>query len=134
MPAYTIALINTSEFLENQWHYIAISIIGVWLTVKILIKTIPGTDYLIDKLKIRIPIFGPVFEKLLLSRFSNVFGLLYAAGVSVIDGLKISRGALGNKFVARGMDTIIENITNGSSISAAFRESGLFSAFGVADD
>ena len=134
LPAYTIALINTSEFLENQWHYIAISIIGVWLTVKILIKTIPGTDYLIDKLKIRIPIFGPVFEKLLLSRFSNVFGLLYAAGVSVIDGLKISRGALGNKFVARGMDTIIENITNGSSISAAFRESGLFSAFGVADD
>ena len=63
---------------------------------------------------------------MLLSRFSNVFGLLYAAGVSVIDGLKISRGALGNKFVARGMDTIIENITNGSSISAAFRESGLF--------
>ena len=62
LPAYTIALINTSEFLENQWHYIAISIIGVWLTVKILIKTIPGTDYLIDKLKIRIPIFGPVFE------------------------------------------------------------------------
>ena len=126
LPPYTIALINTSEFIQNQWHYIVISVVGTWLTIKILVKTIPGTDYFIDKLKIRIPVFGPVFEKLLLSRFSNVFGLLYAAGVSVIDGLKISRGALGNKFVASGMDTIIENITNGSSISAAFRESGLF--------
>ena len=126
LPPYTIALINTSEFIQNQWHYIVISVVGTWLTIKILVKTIPGTDYFIDKLKIRIPVLGPVFEKLLLSRFSNVFGLLYAAGVSVIDGLKISRGALGNKFVASGLDTIIENITNGSSISAAFRESGLF--------
>jgi type IV pilus assembly protein PilC len=69
---------------------------------------------------------GPVVEKLLLSRFSNVFGLLYGAGVSVIDALKISRGALGNRFVARGLDQIIESITNGQSISQAFRESGLF--------
>ena len=126
LPPYTIALINTSDFLENQWLYIVITIVGTWIGSGILLKTIPGTDYFFDKMKIRFPIFGPVFEKLLLSRFSNVFGLLYGAGVSVIDGLKISRGALGNKYVARGMDTIIENITNGSSISAAFRESGLF--------
>ena len=69
---------------------------------------------------------GPVLEKLLLSRFSNIFGMLYGSGVSVIDALKISRGALGNKFIARGMDHIIENITNGSSISDAFRDSGMF--------
>ena len=83
-------------------------------------------DYFWDKVKIRIPGIGPVFEKLLLSRFSNIFGMLYGSGVSVIDALKISRGALGNKFVARGMDDIIQSITEGQSISEAFRESGLF--------
>lgn len=126
LPIYTIALINTSEFVENYWLESIIVVISIWVIGWILLKAIPGVDYFLDKVKIRMPIFGPVFEKLLLSRFSNVFGLLYGSGVSVIDGLKISRGALGNRFVARGLDTVIIDITNGASISNAFSESGLF--------
>ena len=126
LPPYTIALINTSEFIENQWQSVIIGAIGVYIAFKILIKTVPRTDYFWDKTKIRIPGMGPVLEKLLLSRFSNIFGMLYGSGVNVIDALRISRGALGNKFVAQGLDQIIENITNGQSISQSFRESGLF--------
>lgn len=126
LPLYTIALIASSDFLEAYWAHMIGAAIGVWFLVKLLLKTIPGVDYLMDKFKIRMPIFGSVFEKLLLSRFSNVFGLLYGSGVSVIDGLKISRGSLGNKFVARGLDGVIDNITNGASISNAFADSGLF--------
>ena len=126
LPVYTVALINTSNFFENYIVHVIVGVVATWFLIVILLKTIPGIDYLIDKIKIRLPIFGSVFEKLLLSRFSNVFGLLYGAGVSVIDGLKISRGSLGNKFIARGLDEVIEKITNGSSISNAFSESGLF--------
>ncbi len=126
LPIYTLALIATSDFVLNEWDTSLIVVISIYIIVKVLLKLIPGVDYFWDKTKIRIPGFGPVIEKLLLSRFSNIFGMLYGAGVSVIDSLKISRGALGNKFVARGMDTIITNITEGSSISQAFRDSGLF--------
>ena len=126
LPVYTEALIATSDFVVAQWKGIIFAVLGVYVAVKVLIKLIPGVDYFWDKVKIRIPGIGPVFEKLLLSRFSNIFGMLYGSGVSVIDALKISRGALGNKFVAQGMDRIIFNITEGSSISQAFRDSGLF--------
>ena len=126
LPVYTIALINTSNFVVAHWLNMIIGAVVVYVAVKLLLRVIPGVDYFWDKIKIRIPGLGPVFEKLLLSRFSNVFGMLYGAGVSVIDALKISRGALGNKFVAKGMDDIIHSITEGKSISEAFRESGLF--------
>ncbi|MGI9297475.1 MAG: type II secretion system F family protein [Gammaproteobacteria bacterium] len=126
LPIYTIALINTSHFVETQWLNMVIGAVVVFVVVKVLLKIIPGVDYFWDKVKIRIPGIGPVFEKLLLSRFSNIFGMLYGSGVSVIDALKISRGALGNKFVSKGMDDVIQNITEGKSISEAFRESGLF--------
>ena len=126
LPYYTIALIATSDFITEQWLNIIIGSVGTYVLGVVLAKTIPGVDYLWDKTKIRLPGLGPVLEKLLLSRFSNIFGMLYGSGVSVIDALKISRGALGNKFIARGMDHIIENITNGSSISDAFRDSGMF--------
>lgn len=126
LPAYTIALINTSDFFQQYWLQFLIGVGGVFVTFKILLFSIPGIDYMFDKFKVRMPIFGTVFEKLLLSRFSNVFGLLYGSGVSVIDGLKISRGSMGNKFMAKGLDGVIESITNGKSISVAFAESGLF--------
>lgn len=126
LPVYTEALIATSDFVVAQWQGMLIAAAAVFVSVKILVKLIPGVDYFWDKVKIRIPGLGPVFEKLLLSRFANIFGMLYGSGVSVIDSLKISRGALGNKFVAQGMDKIIFNITEGSSISQAFRDSGLF--------
>lgn len=126
LPIYTIALIRTSDFVSTQWLNMIIGGVSIAVLIKVLLRIIPGVDYFWDKLKIRLPGIGPVFEKLLLSRFSNIFGMLYGSGVSVIDALKISRGALGNKFVARGMDDIIQNITEGNTISEAFRESGLF--------
>lgn len=126
LPIYTVALIGTSEFVVAQWQAIIITAAAVYGGIYAVAKLVPGVDYFWDKIKIRIPGIGPVFEKLLLSRFSNIFGMLYGSGVSVIDSLKISRGALGNKFVAQGMDRIIFNITEGSSISQAFRDSGLF--------
>ena len=101
---------------------------------RVLLKTVPGVDYFMDRMQIRMPIFGPVVEKILLSRFSNVFGLLYASGVSVIDGLKISKGALGNKFVARGLDGVIENISNGSSLFQRLPGVWVVPAPGVAHD
>ena len=126
LPIYTIALINTSDFIIAQWKSVIIGAVSIYFSAIIVIKLIPGFDYFWDKTKIRIPGLGPVFEKLLLSRFSNVFGMLYGSGVNVIDALKISRGAMGNRFVAAGLDQVISRITEGTSISESFRESGMF--------
>ncbi len=126
LPFYTEWLIATSDFFAEQWYYAMGIAVGIYVITIVAMKTIPGADYFMDKMSIRVPIFGTVFEKLLMSRFANVFGLLYGAGVSVIDGLKIARGALGNKFVAKGLDGVIDRISNGTSLSDSFRESGLF--------
>ena len=126
LPFYTEALIATSDFFTNQWLLALSIIVGSVVGIKVAIKTIPGADYFIDKTSIRLPIFGGVIEKLLMSRFTSVFGLLYGAGVSVVDGLKIARGALGNKFIARGLDGVIVDIANGTALSDSFRQSGLF--------
>lgn len=126
LPPHTIALINTSDFLQENFVDIIIGIVVLIFAIKFAIKGIPGVDYILDKFKIRMPIFGSVFEKLLLSRFSNIFGLLYGSGVNVLEGLKISRGAVGNKFVAKGLDKVIDDIAGGMPISNAFQTSGLF--------
>lgn len=126
LPIYTEALIGLSDFVVGQWHVMIISVFALWFGIVFAVKTIPNADYYIDRTTIRLPIFGDVSQKLLMSRFTSVFGLLYGAGVSVVDGLNIAKGSLGNKFVAQGLDDVINKIANGTSLSDSFRESGLF--------
>lgn len=126
LPGATIALIATSEFLQEYWLLIATVVAGAVVLLQLTVRLVPGADYAWDTVKLRLPLIGGVIEKLLLSRFANIFGMLYASGVSVIDALKISRGALGNKYVARGLDRVITQIVEGKSLADAFRESGLF--------
>lgn len=126
LPPYTLALIATSNFMQEYLVQLILGAILLVVAVKMSTKVIPGLDYYIDKMKLRMPILGPVMEKLLMSRFANIFGMIYASGISVIEGLKISKGSMGNKFMAKGMDGVIQNITEGSTLTNAFRESGLF--------
>ena len=134
LPVYTIALINTSDFLQEYILHLLGSIFAVWLVFYFSHQgRFPGVDYFMDKAKIRIPIFGVVFEKLLLSRFANTFGMLYGSGVSVIEGLKISKGALGNRFMAKGLDGVIDSIVGGTSNIKRLQGIGTVSAFGFED-
>ena len=126
LPPQTTALIATAEFVEERGLLLIGGIAGVVVLFIVSSKFVPGVDYMLDKFKVRMPIFGSVAEKLILSRFVNVFGMLYASGITVVEGLRISRGAMGNKFLSRGMDGIIDNIINGATLFKAFNESGLF--------
>lgn len=126
LPGYTIALINTSDFIQERGLYVVLVPFVVYAIVKLLVLTVPGVDYQMDRLKIRLPLLGVVLEKVMMSRFANIFGLLYGSGISVIKALQISQGALGNKFVSRSLDSIIEEIENGKALSLAFKESGIF--------
>jgi len=126
LPGYTVALINTSDFIQESWLYIVAVPIVIWLIVKIMVLAVPGIDYQADRMKIRLPLLGVVFEKIMMSRFANIFGMLYGSGISIMEALKISQGALGNKFVARTLDSIIDEINSGKALSLAFKESGIF--------
>ena len=126
LPPYTLALIATSEFLQEYLVQMILAVLLSIVAMKMSTTVIPGLDYYLDKTKLRLPIVGPVVEKLLMSRFANIFGMIYASGISVIEGLKISKGSMGNKFMARGLDGVIKSITEGSTLTNAFRESGLF--------
>ena len=126
LPPATNALIATSDFVAGYWPLILASPFAVYLTIWVLVKTIPGIDLIVDRGKIRLPIFGSVVEKIILSRFANTFGMLYSSGVSVVDALKISEGVVGNRFMRKAISGLTQEIVNGKPLSLAFQEAGIF--------
>lgn len=126
LPPATVALIATSNFIETQWRFLLMLPVVVYIALWIMVKTIPGIDHFMDLAKIRMPVFGVVVEKMILSRFANTFGMLYSSGVSVVEALKIAERTLGNVYMQRAIQKVTEEIVNGKALSTAFSESGIF--------
>ena len=79
-----------------------------------------------DKFKLKIPVFGELFKKVALSRFTRTLGLLLRAGVPVLQALDIVSGATGNEVLSRAALSVKDSVKSGESMSAPLEDHGIF--------
>ncbi len=110
LPWQTQLLIGISDFMRQYWHLLlALAVIG-WLGFLRYIKSRRG-ELQWDRLKLRLPIVGGLFNRIILGRFSRSFSLVLRAGIPIEQGLTIISGAVGNAYIGakvRGMRSGIE--------------------------
>jgi type IV pilus assembly protein PilC len=119
-------LIFLSDGIVNHWRAMGISFISLVLFFVFFAK-IPGPmRSATDKLKLKIPVVGKVLKRIALARFAYVLAMLYAAGITVIDALKIVEKAVGNQAMASAIKGARIQIGKGKSLSQAFTGNDLF--------
>lgn len=126
LPFHTKALIATSDFIIAYWHLILIIPTVTVLGVMGAAKRNRGLRLRLDRAWLRLPVLGEVLSKIILARFANTFGLMYASGFTIIEGLKYSEEAAGNLEVADGIAMVRNLINQGIPVSEAFATVGLF--------
>jgi general secretion pathway protein F len=84
--------------------------------------------YLIDKLKLDMPVMGDLFRKQAISRFAVTLSTLLKSGLPVLDGLKIVANVVNNAVLAEVVETIHDRIVEGTDISAPLKRSKMFPA------
>lgn len=126
LPFHTIALIALSDFLVAYWYIVlAVPIIG-YFVISFLYKNNDQVHYLLDKIKLQIWLFGTIHKKIVLSRFTNYFALLYSSGVTVLDALEITQKIVGNVVVAESIGFAHQRIANGESMGDSFASAQMF--------
>ena len=125
LPAITDWLLWFSEFLRGYGLIILAIITIAFITVRFQLNTDRGRQ-LADTVKIKTPIFGPIFLNLAVGRFCRVLGTLLRNGVPILKALEISRDASGNKILSEAIADAAENITSGESLSGPLGKSGHF--------
>jgi type IV pilus assembly protein PilC len=126
LPWQTKVLMWLSDGVVHYWHVIILTIISL-VVFGVFFAKIPGPmQGRVDKLKLGIPVVGKVLSRISLARFSYVLAMLYGAGVTVTDALKVVEKAVGNKAMAEGVKNARIQIGKGKSLSAAFTGSDLF--------
>ncbi|HEX2196938.1 MAG TPA: type II secretion system F family protein [Actinomycetota bacterium] len=79
-----------------------------------------------DRLKLKIPIFGQLFQKVAVSRFTRTLGLLLRAGVPVLQALDIVAESTGNEVLARAAASVKESVRSGESMSSPLAKQDVF--------
>jgi type IV pilus assembly protein PilC len=121
--------------LSNQawWAlplFIAV-VVGAFLGIKRQYRESAEFRLAFDKLKLKLPVFGTLFAKIALSRWSRNLGTLLAVGVPIMQALDIVGETSGNAVVAGAMDGVSSAVRDGQPISSALDDNPLFPAMVV---
>jgi type IV pilus assembly protein PilC len=125
LPALTQALQSFSRFLIAYWHWIILGVILFFVLLKWLAATNMGRRFL-DRLKLNLPIVGPLVRKIVVARFARTFGTLIASGVPILEALDICQATAGNSVMEGALQKVRESISEGGTIAEPLGESGIF--------
>jgi len=119
LPIHTRALIATSEFFVNYW-YLVLGIPIIFLVIMItLYKNSDTVRYRIDSILLKSPFIGIVILKINLARFSHFFAITFSSGIGVLDCLDTARKVIGNMVIKEAVTFIIQNVSEGNSLTGA---------------
>ena len=119
LPFATRVLMGTSAFLTRFWYIALALLIGAFIGLKLLLKTVSG-KYAVDWIKLRIPIFGGLLKRIYILRFTRSMQTLIAGGVSITNSLKIVSDIVGNTIYRDIILQTIDEVEEGNSISSIF--------------
>lgn len=125
MPASTQILMSLSNFAINWWFLFPILIAGGMLFSKVAEKN-PDLKLKVDTYKLKIPILGELNTKTMLANTLRTMSMLLAAGISLVEALRIVSKVAGNEVYYRSYVRIAERVQKGFSVSNSFEETGVF--------
>jgi type IV pilus assembly protein PilC len=124
LPWITEALISTSRWFVKYWYVIPIVPVAIWLFFKLIRLNRTG-GYILDKLKLYMPIMGQLIEKTIVARTMRTLGTLIASGVPILEALSIVRETSMNLVFEECYQRVYESIREGETIAQPLKESRL---------
>jgi type II secretory pathway component PulF len=116
LPLPTKIAMFMYQALANYWYLLIGGAVGLIIALHFYLKTPVGL-YTKDMLILKLPLFGPLFQKAAMSRFASIFAILQASGVPVIQAMEVLSGTIGNAAISSEFDKVRERIQEGQGIS-----------------
>ncbi|MCD6093552.1 MAG: type II secretion system F family protein [Candidatus Omnitrophica bacterium] len=125
LPLPTQLILSFSWILRHLWLPLLIGVgcLAVWF--KRYIKQ-PAGRYRFDSKVLKLPLFGKLYTKIMISRFTGVLSALIASGVPLLQALGVVEKTITNMVIRRIVQNIRTSITEGQSLAGAFKTSGFF--------
>jgi type IV pilus assembly protein PilC len=125
LPLPTQIAMGVSQMIRRFWYLMVMAIPLFLYLFRAYVKT-PAGRANFDRVKLRLPILGPVNKKIVIARFSRTFGTLVSSGVPIMQSLEVVSKAIDNVVVAQAIEAVRTSIREGESIAIPLAASGMF--------
>ncbi len=125
LPKLTVVIMDIAFWTRDYWWLIIGSIPAAVCGIKAW-KATPKGAYAWDAMILRLPVFGSLFKKVALSRFSRTFSTLIKSGVPILGAMEIVSETAGNHVISRVVDKAKENVKAGETLSEPLSQSNIF--------
>lgn len=125
LPGLTAAVLDIADWMTANVVTMALAAIAFVIGLKMYVKT-KGGAYQFDWFMLAVPVFGPLFRKVALSRFAKTFATLVKSGVPILAALEIVSATSGNQVISRVVDEARESVRQGDTLSEPLGKSPHF--------
>jgi type IV pilus assembly protein PilC len=125
LPLPTRILLAVSNAVRSYWYVFLIGVLGMAFAFRRYKRTEAGRSR-VDAIKIKVPIFGPLFHKTALARFSSTLGMLLRSGVPILQALDIVSDTVNNRIIGRAVGDVQTSVREGESIAKPLSKHAVF--------
>jgi len=125
LPIPTLIVYKAGMVIKHYWYLLAALVIAILLGIRYYFKTERGT-FLLDTLKLKLPIIGPLYRKVAIARFARTLATLLGSGVPILESLDIVKEVTGNKVLALVITNVSKGVEKGERMSETLKISEEF--------
>jgi type IV pilus assembly protein PilC len=126
LPAPTLFVMAISDFFVQWWWAIFGGVgFGVWFFFYTWKRSVKMQNVL-DRLFLKIPVFGPLIRKATIARWTRTLSTMFAAGVPLVEALDSVAGAAGNQVYFEATKKIQQEVSAGVSLTVAMTNTNVF--------
>jgi len=126
LPLPTLILMAISNALRSYWLVVLLLILTPAIGLPLWVRQSEAGREWWDRTQLRLPVIGPVVQKIALSRFTSTLAMMYRSGVTVLDALRAGEMVAGNRVIAGGIRRAAQQIADGRGLSESFQSVALF--------
>ncbi|HSH93811.1 MAG TPA: type II secretion system F family protein, partial [Roseimicrobium sp.] len=125
LPKFTQLVLGISRTIKDHFFWTLGGLFGVFVLFKIFTKMRFGAKFM-DRVYLKMPVFGPVVSKVAISRFARTLGTLVSSGVPILQALNIVKETSGNLIVSDAVVAVHESVKEGETITQPLEASNVF--------
>lgn len=125
LPLPTRIIMGLSDLVRHFWYLLLGGLLGAALGLWRYINTDKGEVWK-DRTLLRLPVFGPLVQKMAISRFARTLGTLVRGGVPILQALDVVKDTAGNRVIAAGVERARNTIREGEGMARPLEATGVF--------
>jgi type II secretion system protein F len=125
LPPTTLIVMSISYFCRDYWMFLLLGVAASLVGWSQVVRTAGGRR-VVDRLKVRFPLFGEIVKKNAVSRFTRTLGTLLKSGVPILGALAISKEAMGNVVLMDDINEASAGVKQGRGLAEILRQSRYF--------